>query len=90
MISLILELDEGRQFRIRKREVQGLDPQTESRLKWRIQPGDVFNNELFEEFFVDNKDILPSGASPTNAELRKNEKFGTVDVLFRFPICPSD
>ena len=86
-ISLTLELDEGKQFRLRKTEVQGLNPQSESALKWPMHPGDIFNNELFEDFFTDNKDILPAGASPRNAELIKNEKYGTVDIRFVFPTC---
>jgi hypothetical protein len=88
MISLIMELDEGRQFRVRKIEVQGLDLQTEGRLKWQMKPGDIFNSYFVEAFFTDNKNILPSGASPENAELYKREKYGTVDVRFRFPTCP--
>src|SRR5579862_2559152 len=88
MISLILELDEGKQFRIRSVEVQGLDPQTKGALKWRIQAGDLFNYEFFKDFFTDNENILPSGASPLNAELHKNDKSGTVDIRFVFPSCP--
>jgi outer membrane protein assembly factor BamA len=88
MISLTMALDEGRQFRVRKIEVQGLDPQTEGRLKLQMKPGDIFNSDLVGDFFADNKNILPPGASPENAELHKNEKNGTVDVLFRFPTCP--
>ena len=88
MISLILELDEGKQFRVRTVEVQGLDPQTKGALKWRLQPGDLFNYEFFKDFFTDNENILPSGASPLNAELSKNEKSGTVDIRFVFPSCP--
>ena len=88
MISLILELDEGEQFRIRGVEVQGLDPLTKGALKWRLQPGDLFNYELFKDFFTDNKGILPSGASPVNAELHKDEKNGTVDIRFVLPSCP--
>ena len=88
MISLILELDEGKQFRIRSVEVQGLDPQTKGALKWRIQAGDLFNYEFFKDFFTDNENILPSGASPLNAELHKNDKRGTVDIRFVFPSCP--
>ena len=86
-ISLTLELDEGKQFRLRKTEVQGLNPQSESALMWPMQPGDIFNGELFENFFTDNKDILPAGASPRNAELKKNEKSGTVDIRLVFPTC---
>jgi len=88
MISLILELDEGKQYRIRSVEVQGLDPQMKGALKWRLQPGDLFNYELFKDFFTDNENVLPSGASPVNAELHKDEKNGTVDIRFVLPSCP--
>jgi hypothetical protein len=88
MISLILELDEGKPFRIRSVEVQGLDPQTRENLKWRLQPGDLFNYEFFKDFFTDNENILPPRASPLNAELHKNEKSGTADIRFVFPSCP--
>jgi outer membrane protein assembly factor BamA len=88
MISLILELDEGKPFRIRSVEVQGLNLQTKAALNWRIQAGDLFDYELFKDFFTDNKDILPSDASPSNAELHKDEKNGTVDIRFVFPSCP--
>lgn len=88
MISLILELDEGKPFRIRSVEVQGLDPQTEGILRWPFHPGDIFNYELFEDFFADNKDFLPPGASARNAELIKSEKSGTVDIRFVFRSCP--
>lgn len=86
-ILVIMELSEGKQYRVRKLEVQGLDPRTEGILKWRIQPGDLFNNELFEDFFADNKDVLPAGASPINADLTKNEKNGTVDIRVVLHTC---
>jgi hypothetical protein len=86
-ILVIMELSEGRQYRVRKIEVQGLDARTEGNLKWRIQPGDLFNNELFEDFFVDNKDVLPAGASPRNAVLTKNRKNGTVDLRVVLQTC---
>ncbi len=86
-ISLTMELDEGKQFRLRKTEVSGLDPQAASALKWPMRPGDIFNNELFKDFFTDNKGILPAGTSPRNLELRKNEKNGTVDLRLVFPAC---
>jgi outer membrane protein assembly factor BamA len=87
-ISVMMELIEGKQFHVRTIEVQGLDPQTKSLLKWRIQPGDVFNEELFKDFFADNKDLLPAGASPENANLTKSEKYGTVDIRIVLHPCP--
>jgi Surface antigen variable number repeat len=86
-ILVIMDLSEGRQYRVRKIDVQGLDSRTEGNLKWRIQPGDLFNNELFEDFFVDNKDVLPAGASPRNAVLTKNRKNGTVDLRVVLQTC---
>jgi len=87
-ILLIMELSEGKQYRLRKLEVQGLDSQTEGNLKWRIQSGDIFNKELFEEFFTDNKDVLPAGASPLNADWRMNYRTGTIDIRIKlFPAC---
>jgi outer membrane protein insertion porin family len=88
MISLTLELDEGKQFRVRTVEVEGLNPQTRENLKWRLRPGDIFNFELLKAFFTDNKNILPSGASPLNVELLKNEKSGTMEIRLVFPSCP--
>jgi hypothetical protein len=87
-ILLIMELSEGKQYRVRKLEVQGLDPRTEAALKWRIQSGDIFDKELFEDFFADNKDVLPVGASPLNADLRYDYRNGTVDIRIKFLTCP--
>jgi outer membrane protein assembly factor BamA len=86
-ILLIIELNEGKPFHVRSIGVQGLDQQTEAKLKWRIQAGDVFDNELFEDFFADNKDVLPAGASPKNAEMTKIGKYGTVDIRVVFRTC---
>ena len=88
-ISLTLGLDEGRQFRLRKAEVQGLEPHAANALRWPMQPGDIFNNKLLEDFFTDNKGTLPAGTSPSNVELKKNEKYGTVDIRLVFPACPA-
>lgn len=87
-ISLVLELDEGRQFRVEKFEVIGLDAQAEGALKWRLHQGDIFNYELFEDFLTDNKDTLPHCISPSNAELRKSEKKATVEIRIVIPACP--
>lgn len=85
-ISLIMVLDEGKQFRIRSLDVQGLDQQTTGSLKWRVQPGDLYDFEFFKDFFTDNRNILPSGGASQSNHM--NEERGTVDIRFVFPSCP--
>jgi len=86
-------LDEQLQYHIHNIAIEGLDPKTQSTLIWKIHPGDVFtgdifNNELLEQFFEDNKSLLPEGSSIRNAELRRNPKYGFVDITLRFPRSP--
>jgi len=89
IVSIRFDLDEGMQYRIRTIGVFGLDADSEKALIWKMQPGDVFDEELFETFFKDNQALLPAGASPaTNSELRRNTKDGTIDLEFRFWPCP--
>jgi outer membrane protein assembly factor BamA len=87
-ISLVMELDEGKQFRVGKVEVIGLDSQAEGGLRWRLHQGDIFNNELFEDFLADNENALPNCISPSNVELRKSEKKATVEIRIVIPACP--
>jgi hypothetical protein len=54
-----MELDQQKQFRVGRIEVLGLDRNKETLLKWKLKPGDVFNVELFEDFFKDNKSLFP-------------------------------
>ncbi|MGA8222585.1 MAG: POTRA domain-containing protein [Candidatus Acidiferrales bacterium] len=89
-VSIVFVLDEQPQYRIGKIEVAGLGPNTENALVWRLKPGDIFNYDLFKQFFEDNQSILPAGASPSeNSEFRRNTKDGIVDIKLKFRPCPS-
>ena len=48
-ISIIFELDQGKQFRISKVEVHGLDPGREAVLLSKLHPGDIFRNSAVED-----------------------------------------
>ena len=87
-ISLILVLDQQKQFRIDRVEVDGLDPRTESILRSMIKPGDVFNYELVKAFFAENKSVLPSDASLDDLKIKKNVKEGIASLRFDFFSCP--
>jgi outer membrane protein assembly factor BamA len=79
-ISLILVLDEGKQFRVGKVEAYNLDPEREAKLKSRIHAGDIVNHDLFWEFFRENHTFI--------SVLQQNEDNGTIDLQFGFPTCP--
>ena len=59
-ISVIMEVQEGKQFRVGSVEVLGLDQKiVDSALKTGLKPGDLFNRNMVEEFFKENKAVLP-------------------------------
>jgi hypothetical protein len=88
LVSLRIELDEQKQYRIGKIEVLGLDDNSKNALIWKIKLGDVFNTDLFEAFFKDNQSVLPLGASDQNSEVRRNTKDGIAYMKFVFHPCP--
>lgn len=90
-VSLMLVLDQQKQYHIDKVEVSGLDARTESLLRSMIKPGDVFNNDVVKQFFVENKSVLPSNASPEqNLEIKKNVRDGIASLRFDFFTCPAN
>jgi hypothetical protein len=89
-ISLLMELDQQKQFRVASVEVYGLDQKTETLLKSKLKPGDVYNWQVVEDFLKQNASALPPDISPSDIELRRNVKRGTVDLRFNiFQGCPS-
>jgi outer membrane protein assembly factor BamA len=87
-ISLIMELSEGKQFRVRTIEVLGLKPSKTAMLTSRVKPGDVFQYSLVEAFVKAN---LPGFLDLTSSEvldLRKDQKEGTVDIVADFRRLP--
>jgi len=86
--SLVMELDQQKQFRVGRIEVLGLNRNKETLLKWKLKPGDVFNVELFEDFFKDNKSVLPADVSPGDVQLNRDARKGTVDLVLDFKTFP--
>ena len=83
-ISLVMELDEGKQFRVGKVEVLGLEPGKAAALTSRVKPGDVFQYSLVETFVKAN---IPAFLDVTSSEvlrMHESEKDGTVDIVTDF------
>jgi outer membrane protein assembly factor BamA len=61
-IKLTFELDEGKQVHIRNIDVSRLDPAIRSKLKLRVESGDVLTSNLFDTFVGDNGSLAPKGS----------------------------
>jgi hypothetical protein len=87
-ISLMLVLDQQKQYRIGKLEVLGLNPAIENSLRSNLKSGDLFNPDVLKQFLEENKSALPSDISPEDVILTKNAKYGSVDIDLNFFTCP--
>jgi len=91
LITLILELDEGKQFRVGKFTILGLEASLAQTLiaESGLERGSIFNPRLLKQFFERNRSVVPSDANPDNdVERKANEQKATVDIIMDFRSCP--
>jgi hypothetical protein len=87
-ISLIIILDQQKQYRVGKVEVWGPNDAKEKILESKWSSGAIFGAEKLETFFRQNKTLLPADASREDVVVLRNVKEGTVDLRFDFRVCP--
>jgi outer membrane protein assembly factor BamA len=87
-ISLVMELDEGKQFRVGKVEVFGLEPSKAAALTSRVKPGDVFQYSHVEAFVKANIPTFLDVTSSEVLDLRKRQRDGIVDIVVNFRRLP--
>jgi hypothetical protein len=87
-ISLIIILDQQKQYRVGKVEVWGPDDAKEKLLQSQWEAGGIFDREKLETFFQENKSLLPADASREDVVVLRNAREGTVDLAFDFRVCP--
>ena len=93
-INLEIDVDEGKQFRLRTVEVVGVDPETKARLlnDLAVKPGEVYNST---EWARSIEKLPNQGENPDTVAKRLDERDGWVDVVLDFrkanpcPIDPS-
>lgn len=92
LMSVVFDVDEGTQFRVGSVQVLGLDAQVSSGdLNIKLHRGDLFNSGFVEDFFQDNKSVLPTGVSSRqNVEIKQNLRQGTVAIVFDLRSGPQD
>ena len=85
-ISLLVRLDEQKQFRVGSVEIRGLDPSLETRLRSIVVPGEIFDPQTIETFFKENRPVLPPRGLD-NFQIRRNVRAGIVDLTFDPRLC---
>lgn len=80
-ISLIFDLDQGRQFRISNVQVHGLDTGREAALLSKLHPGDIFRNSAFKDAVQSLAASLSDDDLYKAFSLRKSEKSATVTII---------
>ena len=89
-VAIFVELNEGQQYRWGKIEVIGLDPKIERLLGSQLKSGSVVNPKLIDDFYRDNKSLLPVGVTPQSVNWQRDPERGILDLTFDFrtPISP--
>lgn len=92
LANLTIDVDEGKQFRLRSMQMLGLDVATRARVlsALDLKPGDVYNAEAWERVLQVVPNLPPHGTDADTTVKRLDERKGLVDILmdFRAPNCP--
>ena len=89
-VSLVIDADEGKQFRVKSMNVVGLDQGRADALmaRWPFHSGDIYNSSLVEPFFKESASLLPAGANPgDNLALDFDQVRGMVAVTLDLRSC---
>jgi outer membrane protein assembly factor BamA len=91
-LSVKIDLDEGKMYRLSEIKVLGLDQAVAATLlrDSKLVPGMPFNGYQVDEFFERNKSVLPPDAHVENDTTTiRNDSAGTVSLILDFRQCPS-
>jgi len=86
-ISLLLEIDEGRQFRIGQISILGLKRDIAEKLiqDSGLKSGSVFSTKLIEDFMQKNRSLFSGDIAADDVERKINDETNTVDLIFHVP-----
>lgn len=82
--NLTINVDEGKQFRLRSVHIDGVAPDVELRMlnELILKSGDLYNPEAFESLFQKVPDLVHN-PSPDALDKRLDESNGLIDVVLR-------
>lgn len=91
LITLDLEMEEGKRFRFGEIKVLGFDPLVAQKLLHEsgLETGNIYDPSLVSTFFERNRKVLPGDAEAIgDTERRIDEQAGTVSITMDFRGCP--
>ena len=83
-VTIVVELSEGQQYRWGNIQVIGVDPNLEKLLRTQLHAGSPVNPKIIEDFYRDNKSVLPVGVSPQSVKWQHDDERATVNLTFDF------
>lgn len=86
-IAIVLELDQGKQYRLGTITVRGLSPPLENELWQDLWMGNAFDSQLIDNFYDAHRSELSADAASPDVERHKDLAAGTIDLVFDFRIC---
>ena len=90
LVSLVIDVDEGKQFYVRSVDVLGLDEASRQEVLKDFPVGQIYNQRLFVQWVVKLYPVLKfTGDDPWHTLKRLDEKEGTVDITLDARPCPA-
>jgi outer membrane protein assembly factor BamA len=90
LISLVIDVDEGKQFYVRSVDVQGLDETSRQEVLNDFPVGQIYNQRIFFLWLEKHYDMFRFSVDDPSRTLRRlDEKAGTVDITLDARPCPS-
>jgi outer membrane protein assembly factor BamA len=86
-ISLVMEIDQEKRYRLGNVEVFGPNAQMEDLLRSTVKSGEVYQYRVVENFLKEHKSSLPPDISFQDIDFHRNVKSGTMDIRFNFQTC---
>lgn len=87
-VDITVDIDEGKQFRVRSIDVLGVDPNAKSRVLGLldIKPGDAYSSAAWVQSLRQFPNVAPN--DPRVVQTRVDEREGLVDVVLDFSASP--
>jgi outer membrane protein insertion porin family len=92
LISLVIDVDEGKQFRVGNVNVLGLEESAREQIlkTLPIKHGQIYSSRLWEESLLKYASMFPDCDCPNRERLRLDNKSGVVTLTFDFRPCSTN
>lgn len=88
LISLVIDIDEGKQFRVGAIQVLGLDDSARDKVmeSLPVKAGEIYSSKVWEQTLLMKESLLPCDC-PNRTQKKLDERSGIVALIFDFRPC---